>query len=107
MHILRIRSDQLQEVDGEEMVADVAGAEEEARGVGRVRLGGSLSSDLAVLDHLEAAVHHAHDAHCLRGIHLLDHLRARAQSSCSSLTLRVYLIIIAQCWTNQTKRNQT
>ena len=104
---MRILSDQLQKVDGEEMVADVAGAEEEPRRVSRVSLGGSFSSDLAILDHLEAAVHHSHDAHCLRGIHLLDHLRV--QNSCMHSDISS-IIIIAQCWTEAqslTKPNQT
>lgn len=73
-----------QEVDSEEMVTDVAGAEEEARRVGRVAHRSSLCCDLAVLDHLIMAVQHSNDAHRLRRIHLLNYLHTHVHELNSS-----------------------
>ncbi len=77
-HMVHSHADSLEELRGEEVVADVAGAEGESPV--RVAALGRLERDLAVLYHLVDAVHFAHDAHRLSRERLLNHLYENEQT---------------------------
>lgn len=75
-----ILADITEEVEGEEVIADVAGVEEQISSV--VRLGSlrGFLGDFRVLDHLEVIAHLADDAHGFIRESLLHNLKATHSS---------------------------